>query len=549
MKKKFFNLKLTFLLLFSSAYAQESHQHSLFPYQAPKNFDLFINEGRVHHPVTTNNPEAQQFFDQGLTLIYAFNHDAAYWSFQKASQLDPQLAMAYWGMALSLGQNINIDIDDERERIANNLIKKALALAEASNITDSEKAYIDALNQRYSDNPKSNRTELAKNYYAAMQKLTERFPDDLDGATLFAESGLDLNPWGQWDDKGNPKPGTLEIVAVLENVLKWDPKHLGANHYYIHAIEASNYPERALMSAERLRNMLPNAGHILHMPGHIFLLVGDYHLAAECNVKAIEADKKYIREFGMDGVYPLHYLSHNLYFLSRSYSMEGRPEDAKRAAEELYQLFVPSFKKMPELEYYAPTSLFVLLRFNKWKEILEQPLLPQEMKMAKSLEHFVRAMAYASLNEIADAKKEQNLFLETSKQLPADAKFGNNKTGPIMSIARLVLQAKLAEINKDAKSAIESLQQAIQIQDQLGYNEPPDWSIPVRESLGDLLLSEKKYKEAEAVYRTDLEKHPRSGRSLFGLMLGLQGQNRHSDAFWIKREFDEAWKYSTVPLP
>lgn len=502
----------------------------------------------MDHPVTTNNLEAQDFFNQGLTLIYAFNHDAAYWSFQKAAQLDPDLAMAYWGMALALGQNINIDIDLERERIATNLITKAVDLTKTARVNASEKAYIEALAQRYSDDPKADRAKLALAYFEAMKQLTLKFPYDPDGATLFAESGLDLNPWKQWDDQGNPKPGTLEIVEVLENILKWYPNHLGANHYYIHAVEASSYPERALMSAHRLLDMLPDSGHILHMPGHIFLLVGDYHLAAECNVRAVETDKRYIRDFGRDGIYPLHYLSHNLYFLSRAYSMEGRPEDAKRIADELYQFYVPFFKKMPELEYYAPTPLFVLLRFNKWKEILDQPPLPAEMKMAVCLEHFIRAMAYASLNEIADAEKEQNVFVESIKKLPDDATFGNNKASPIMSIARLVLEAKLAEMGEDPEKAVKLLQQAVTIQDQLGYNEPPDWSIPVRECLGDLLLKNKLYAEAEKVFRRDLEKHPRSGRSLFGLLLSLKGQNRETDAFWIQQSFDKAWRYSSIPL-
>ncbi len=517
----------------------------LFPFDPPPNFSLFIEQGRIYHPVTTSKPEAQRYFDQGLTLVYGFNHDAAYWSFQKAAKVDPELAMAYWGMALALGQNINMDITNTRSKVAYELAQKALTLS--SHATDNEKAYIEALAKRYSNEQNPDRQKLATNYYEAMEKVKNQFPDDLDAATLFAESGLNLNPWNQWDNQGNPRQGTLEIVSVLESVLKRAPEHLGANHYYIHAVEASNTPEKALMSAERLRRLLPGSGHILHMPAHIYLLVGDYHLAAACNRQAIAADRAYIKQYGMRGIYPLHYLSHNLYFLSRSYSMEGRYEDAKQAGDELYDFYAPHFESMPELEYYIPTSLFVLLRFNRWQEVINYSPPPANMKTTLVLWHFAKAYAFAALGNLPQAEAQQALFLKSKELIPQDTIFGDNKIGPILNIADLTLQAKIAEQSDHAK-AIQLLKEAVAIQDQLHYNEPPDWFFPIRERLGGALLRQEKYAEAEQIFRQDLNKHPRNGRALFGLWESLKGQGRQTDAFWVKQELDHAWQYSTTPL-
>lgn len=517
----------------------------LFPFDPPPNFSLFIEQGRIYHPVTTSKPEAQRYFDQGLTLVYGFNHDAAYWSFQKAAKVDPELAMAYWGMALALGQNINMDITNTRSKVAYELAQKALTLS--SHATGNEKAYIEALAKRYSNEQNPDRQKLATNYYEAMEKVKNQFPDDLDAATLFAESGLNLNPWNQWDNQGNPRQGTLEIVSVLESVLKRAPEHLGANHYYIHAVEASNNPEKALMSAERLRRLLPGSGHILHMPAHIYLLVGDYHLAAACNRQAIAADRAYIKQYGMRGIYPLHYLSHNLYFLSRSYSMEGRYEDAKQAGDELYDFYAPHFESMPELEYYIPTSLFVLLRFNRWQEVINYSPPPANMKITLVLWHFAKAYAFAALGNLPQAEAQQALFLKSKELIPQDTIFGDNKIGPILNIADLTLQAKIAEQSDHAK-AIQLLKEAVAIQDQLHYNEPPDWFFPIRERLGGALLRQEKYAEAEQIFRQDLNKHPRNGRALFGLWESLKGQGRQTDAFWVKQELDHAWQYSTTPL-
>lgn len=538
-------ITLSIIFLFTSVLTIQIHSHE-FPYNPPKPMTLMKGLGNLNHPVTTKNPEAQRFFDQGLTLIYAFNHDASYWSFQRAAELDPEMAMAYWGMALAIGPNINMDISPDREKKAYELIQKALTLT--TNITDNEKDYIEALSARYSNVPNADLKQLNIDYSKAMGEVVIKYPYDLDAAALYAESALDLNPWHQWTSTGDPLKGTLETVNLLEDILKWDPNHLGANHYYIHAIEASKNPERALMSAQRLRKMLPASGHILHMPSHIYLLVGDYQTAAECNVEAIKADQAYIDEYGMNGIYPIHYMTHNMYFLSRAYSLEGRFEDAKAAAEQLRKFYTPYFSSMPELEYYEPSTMFVMLRFHRWKDLLELSAPPGKMTISTILWHFGRAMAFSSLGDMKNAENEQKIFMESKSKVPLSTIYGYNKADKVFAIAEYQLNAKMDEMKGENVKAILGLRKAVDVQDELYYNEPPDWYFPIRESLGGLLLRSKQYPEAEIVFRDDLEKHPRNGRSLFGLWKSLEFQSRPTDAFWIKREFDQAWKYSDTQL-
>jgi tetratricopeptide (TPR) repeat protein len=503
--------------------------------------------GTLHHPVTTANKEAQLFFDQGFTFMYAFNHDAAYYSFKKAAEIDPQLAMAYWGMALALGTNINIPITPENEKEAYDHIQRALKLM--PNATANEQAYIKALSKRYSLDPNRNQKKLETDYSNAMKEVMQQFPDDLDVATLYAESAMNINPWNQWTLEGKPRPGTLEIVGVLESVIKRNPHHLGANHYYIHAVEASEHPEWALMSAKRLPFLAPASGHIQHMPSHIYMLLGDYEAAASANEAAIAADKAYIRQYGIGQIYPVHYMSHNLAFLSRSYAMGGNFERARGAANELAGFYTPHFEEMPELEYYYSVPAFALLRFHRWQDVLQLPP-PQDPKMAvsKALWHFARALAFAALKEHDQSEEEQAIFQREWKQLPQSAIFGSNSADQILSIANDLLDAKQAEIKGNLGDAIAFLKRGVKTQDELKYSEPPDWFFPMRESLGGALMRAHQYKEAEAVFRADLEKHPRNGRDLFGLLKSLEAQGLSTNAFWVEREFKQAWKNSDTPL-
>jgi hypothetical protein len=456
------------------------------------------------------------------------------------------MAMAYWGMALALGSNINMEITQNRSQVANAAIQKAIKLA--SNSPQSEQDYIHALASRYSKDLHADPKLLAIEYSKAMRELSNKYPDDLDAAVLFAESILDLNPWNQWSLDGKPLEGTMEAIRVLQSVLKKDPNHLGANHYYIHAVEASHHPEIALMSAERLKTLLPSSGHILHMPSHIYILIGDYLQAARSNEAAVAEDRAYIREYGMQGIYPLHYLSHNLYFLSRAYTILGRFEDARQAASELATFYVPHFNHMPDLEYYASAPLTVLIAFHKWKEILELPKPSDDMLMTKVLWHFGRALAYANLGDLSQAIKEQRMYLEEKKKLSVEQAFGYNKAFQILTIADHSLEAKLAEIQGNDLKAVEFLKKAVVEQDSLHYNEPPDWFFPIRETLGGLLLRMEKPAEAELIFREELERHPRNGRALFGLKESLRAQSKSYDLYWVNHEFEKAWLYSDIPL-
>lgn len=506
---------------------------------------LMNNIGALYHPVSTKDPKAQQYFNQGLTFIFCFNHDFAFESFKAASEIDPNLAMAYWGEALALGPNINSPMTKSKGSNAYDLIQKALSLSK--NATPNEQEYIQALSKRYSNDPQAERGKLDLAYKNAMEEVVENYPDDLDAQTLYAESVMDLTPWRLWTPDGNFMPGAEVIVSTLESVLKRDPYHIGANHYYIHAVEGSKHPEYALPSAGRLSSLVPASGHIQHMPSHIYILCGFYHEAVLVNEKAIKEDRKYIDIYGDHG-YPLHYMTHNFYFLSRAYSLEGNFKNALSAANQIEEFYGPHFEQMKDLEYYMTTKMFTYLRFNKWDEMLQLPKPKPEMKVATLLWHFARAYAFASLKQLPEAAKEQQIFLSTQKDIATSEVFGYNLASKIVNIAANVLNARISNSKDDLESTITYLENAISVQDTLGYNEPPDWFYSVRESLGAVLCRAKRYADSEAVFRKDLELHPRNGRSLFGLQYILEAQNRLTDLFWVKREFETAWQYADITL-
>ena len=324
--------------------------------------------GDLHHPVSTKDASAQEFFDQGLRLIYAFNHDEAARSFQKAAELDPKLAMAYWGIAEAVGPNYNDPASTDRFKQAHDAIQKAVDLS--SNASDAERGYILAMAKRFPADPKSDLRKAAEDYRDAMRELVKNNPDDLDAATLFAESGMNLHPWGLWHQDGTPQEGTEEIVATLESVIKRDPDHLGALHYYIHTVEASNTPERALAAANRLASLAPAAGHIVHMPAHVYIRTGDYAAAVKTNQEAAAADRAYLASSGAQGMYPMMYYSHNLHFIAMCSAMTGDYPEARKAAEMLAAHVGPSVKDMPPLEGFMTIPMAVGVRFHKWDEIL-----------------------------------------------------------------------------------------------------------------------------------------------------------------------------------
>ena len=538
---KHFLLCSAFSLAFLSPAAGEE-----FAFDPPKKFNLVSAYVGMHYPVSTDNKTAQLYFDQGFTFLYAFNHEAAYWSFLKASELDSNMAMAYWGMALALGRNINMETTPERRKLAYASIQTALKLA--AQATEAERDFIQALAQRYAFGEQLDETKLSERYSQAMRALTKKYPEDLDAAALFAESLLDIHPWHQWSQKGKPLDRTLEAVNALESVLKRDPMHLGANHYHIHAIEASPHPERALMSAQRLRTLLPSSGHILHMPSHIYFLVGDYHLVAQCNEEAIAADKAFIQRYGMEGYYPLDYLSHNMYFLTRAYDMEGRFESAWNAAVDLETFYEPYFKRMPDLEFYLSAPMLVLVHFHKWDEVLKVHQIEGDRPLTAALWHFGRTLAWINLEDNVRASQERDLFLQAKAKVAPELSFGASKASTILELAATLISAKMAESQNKIPAALELWRRAVAQQDALPYSEPPDWFFPVRESLGAFLLKVKDYQAAVTVFTESLERTPRSGRALFGLSKALKGLSKMHDYYWVNREFQIAWKYSDVQL-
>jgi tetratricopeptide (TPR) repeat protein len=531
-------LRLTILFSLSLLAAAQNHVIG-----AEKHVTMMTGLGDLHHPVSTKNADAQQFFDQGLRLIYAFNHDEAARSFHKAAELDPKLAMAYWGIAEAVGPNYNDPASENRFQQAHDAIQKAVDLS--GNATEAERGYIFAMAKRFPADPKSDRRRAAEDYHSAMREVVKKNPDDLDAATLFAESGMVLHPWGLWHKDGTPEEGTEEIVVTLESVIKRDPNHLGALHYYIHTVEASNSPERALAGANRLAALAPAAGHIVHMPAHIYIRTGDYAAAAKTNEEAAAVDRAYIQNSGAQGIYPMMYYSHNLHFIAMCSAMTGDYAESHKAAEMLAAHVEPGVKDMPMLEGFMTIPMAVNVRFHKWDAILATKPPAPEMQATTGFWHFAHGMALAGKGRVDEAEAEYKIVAAAEKATSPDAIFVmpvNNKTKDILKIAENVLGAQVALAKKDNATAVTMLREAVAVQDTLKYDEPQDWFYPVRESLGGVLLMSGDAKGAEQVFRDDLEKTPRNPRSLFGLNQALKAQDRNSDAWFVEEEFHKAWK-------
>ena len=509
----------------------------------PKAATLMSGLGDLHHPVSTSNPQAQQFFDQGLRLIYAFNHDEAAHSFQRASELDPKLAMAYWGIAEAVGPNYNDSASDDRFKQAHEAIQKAVDMS--ANASPSERDYIQALAKRFPPEPNSDRKRSAEEYRDAMREVVKKYPDDLDAATLFAESGMNLHPWGLWHHDGSPEVGTEEVVSTLESVIRRDPNHMGAVHYYIHAVEASPNPERALAGANKLASLAPAAGHIVHMPAHIYIRTGDYESAVKTNEEAAAVDRAYIKASGVQGIYPMMYYSHNLHFIAACSAMKGNYPEARKNADMLAAHVGPHVKDMPPLEGFMTIPLAVDVRFHKWNQILALPQPDPAMKTTTTFWHFARGMALAGTGKVSEAEAEYKAVAQAEQNTPPDVIFAmpvNNKAKDILKIAENILGAKIALAKKDNNNAVSMLREAVSVQDSLKYGEPPDWFFPVRESLGAALLMNGDTAGAEKVFREDLDRNPRNPRSLFGLQQALKSEGRTYDADFVEKQFRTSWK-------
>ena len=536
-----FNVRLVLLLALAWPTATPAHESTPSPSAASIALDPGL--GSLHHAVSTRNALAQKYFDQGLRLVFAFNHEAAIQSFRRAAELDPNLAMAWWGIALSLGPNINRPMDAKAHKAAYEALRKAAALkAKAS---PKERAYIDALAQRYSANSEADVAPLQVAYKDAMRKLSRRYPDDNDAAVLYAESLMDLNPWKFWSADGKPAEGTLEIVAVLERVLELAPDHPGANHYYIHAVEASPHPEKALDSAKRLETLAPSAGHLVHMPAHTYIRTGDYLAAARANVATIAADERRAAIEG-ESFYMIGYYGHNLHFLAISNAFAGNSRDAIAAAKKLYDVEAPRVKEVPYVDGFLFTPALLLVEFERWDDILSLPEPAFEAPMTDAMWRLARTLALSAKGKSIDAEVERAKFLEAASALSKTMDYGNNDAASLAAVARPYLDGRLALMAGNNAEAIRSLQLAAKAEDALSYDEPPAWYLPSRDELGTALLREHYYAAAEQVFRDELERHPESGRALYGLSAALLAQSKDKETLEVSKRFERAWRAADV---
>jgi tetratricopeptide (TPR) repeat protein len=511
--------------------------------------ELHPGLGGYHFPITTASADAQTYFDQGIGLLYGFNHDEAARYFRRAAELDPRSPMPYWGLALSIGPNYNdTAVDEARARATYDAVQNAQQ--RAANASDREQAYVAALAKRYpSANPNSDWLAQHRDYSDAMRAMTARFPDDVDAATMFAESLMMLRPWQLWTQDGEPAPGTLELVAVLESVLKRSPNHAGANHFYIHAVEASRNLERAIPSAARLMTLAPAAGHLVHMPGHIYLQTGDFDLAAATNVNAAAADKAFVERTGATGVYPLMYWTHNLHFIAYARAQQGRYEEAKQAAVEMVANVGDGDREMQMLEGFRLYPLMVDLRFHRWDTILAEPQPAETRAFSRAFWRYARAMAYAGKGRVREASAEQRRFEQTRAGVDAESLYLiNNKAGDLMTLAAATLDAQLAQARGDSPAAVAAWRRAVTAEGALQYDEPPPWFYTVRQSLGAALLRAGQATEAEQVFREALATRPRDARLLFGLWQTLLAQRRASEAVLVENRYQDAWRDATTPL-
>ena len=495
-----------------------------------------------HHPVSSKSVEAQRWFDQGLEFIYALDYSEAGKAFHRAAALDPKMAMAYWGITYAMGSDYYYPTagDPAREREAYEALQNALTLSAQG--PEDERAYITALTKRYCNCPNPNRQQQAVEFRNAMRDLAQSYPDDLDAATLYAQAIMNLSPWALWNPDGTPWEATPEILSVLESVIERNPRHIGALHFYIHAVEGSPKPERALAYANVLPSLAPSIGHIVHMPAHIYIRTGDYLAAEDACVKASLVDEKHIQD-SPDMYTVLSYL-HDLYFLSAAASMDGHYSIAKDAANKLVTQVDPHVKEMPHLQIFLTVEPAVLVRFHHWDDILKLPEPERNFKIANALWHFARGMAFAATGTLAEAEAEHQAVTEALERTAPDEIFAMspNRTRDVLTIASDVLAAKLSVARNEGSQAVAQLRNAVAIQDSLKYAEPPSWFYPVRESLGAALFLDRRVSEAEQTFREDLRRNPRNPRSLFGLLEVLRSRARSHDAGFVQSELDTAWK-------
>ena len=508
--------------------------------------NLYEGFGNYQRPIHTATDEAQEWFNQGMQLMYGFNHDEAIRSFEMVAEKDPQAPMPWWGIAYAHGININDPaMNEERSTKARAAADKALALL--ANASPAEKALIQAVDKRYALPIPNDRKPLDEAYAQAMGEAYKQFSKDSDVGALYAESLMNLQPWDYWDKDGNPKGRITEVVKVLEGVMKRTPNHPGANHFYIHAVEASTNPDRAIKAADRLRDLVPGSGHLVHMPSHIYIRVGQYSNAVDANADAVVSDRAYFKRAPEPALYTIYY-AHNLHFLAYAAMMSGRYEDALKAARDLEADIEDEALKnfAPVIEGIMPTTLHVMIRFGKWEEILQEPQYPEWRLVSRAVHHYARSISNSALGRVEQAREELDAFDAAMAKVPEEWYIFNNKVGAVLPIAQAMIHGELLWREGKRDEAYVSLRKGIEAEDALVYDEPPGWMLPVRHALGALLMSDGRHAEAEQVYREDLERNRNNGWALLGLRNALIAQDKTRKANRLSKKLKVAWAKADV---
>jgi tetratricopeptide (TPR) repeat protein len=509
---------------------------------------IYDNLGSYHMAVTVRSPVAQQYFDQGLRLTYGFNHDEAVKSYTEGIRQDSTCAMCWWGIAYALGPNINLPMDTAAVRPAWDALQHAVRLA--PQVSPREQAYIKALEARYVAEPAANRAPQDSAWAKAIGQVSRRYPKDDDAATLYAEALMDLRPWNYWTNGGKPlAPSTVEQLAVLERVTRRNPDHPGACHFYIHAIEASNEAAKAVPCADRLGSLMPGAGHLVHMPTHIYVRLGRWAEAVEHNQMAVHVDQEYVDARHPTGVYPIGYVPHNYHVMWEALNMTGRSAEALSAARAIAEK-VPAdvVRTIPPLEYFTPTVLFTLARFSRWEESLAEPAPPADLRYSTGIWYYTRGLAFAARNQLDSARIARDSVAAIGAAIPPEQTANLNSSKALLQVAERSLSADLASREGRLDEAVTAFRQGIEVEDNLIYDEPTAWALPLRQQLGSVLLAGKRNKEAEQAFRQDLVRFPDNGWSLHGLAEALRAQGRTREADEVAAKFKRVWAKADVTL-
>ncbi|MBM9603647.1 tetratricopeptide repeat protein [Desulfopila inferna] len=545
---------LSALILYGTQAAAKIHDSRAIeadPFQAEQPIaPRLAGLGNYHFPVTTDNPESQEFFNQGLRLTYAFNHSEALRAFKESVRLDHDNAMAYWGWALVLGPNLNLPMMPDVAPQAYEAIQHALQRKEA--VSEREQDFIEALAKRYSKIAPEDRTSLDHAYADAMRALVEKYPEDLDAATLYAASLMNLSPWNYWNLDASPRENTTKILNTLQSVVDREPKHAGALHYFIHTVEA-RHPERGEKHADMLGGLMPGAGHLVHMPSHIYMRVGRFADSYKVNKRAVEADENYITQCRAQGIYPLNYYPHNIHFMAWSAMVMGRPAEALESARKIVAKVPHELSADKNIwtlyETFLSQPVFVMVRFGMWEEMLSEPRPEVESRYMTGVWHYGRALAFLHTGRITEAEKELHALENQQKFMSTlEHYIGFGTAENLLTIAHEIVLGEIAYAEGDTLEGLAHLERAVRLEDSLIYNEPPDWYFPVRHFLGAMLLDAGRPREAEVVYAADLRKNPENGYSLFGLAKALKQQGKNDDAEAVDIRFKRTWADATHVL-